>query len=433
MSNLSTSEMTQLKVIEDEVNEYLRSRQNNPKTATGINSAMNRVIPRALMPTKKINIIWNDTARSPFIMSITPDISELYEKSEKINQLMNDPKSRNADVIKEWADIDQWYIEIDTRVLTKGNRLCVDDGAQFVALLCHEIGHVMNENPMRLFYNYKYQSLQFSTMEKLMLSNSKIVRAIMLPMYTHTLQFMIVVKDRNDSRKCEMAADMYVPDMYKGALVSYMNDHILMDPQASKLVIDEDSFDKEQNVGIKLSKESIEMLKGRRDALNMQIQNQYNSQDNGIFHRHLMKFIGRKMTGYDPEEDKYITGLKTMMENAYQREYATMESKAVSVLTEAAKVTSRELDILDIRADNIATPEDKMYIIQRVYDYMEAIDSENAKKIKKDKSGNLPKEIKDTRLDRLNAIRTKVLATKVEDPANAKYGIVVKYPSGYEG
>lgn len=430
MSNLSTSEMTQLRVIEDEVNEYLRSKQNNPRNASGINGALKRIIPRALMPSKNVDIIWNDSARSAFIMSITPNVNELYEKSEKINKLMNNPRTRNIDVIKEWADIDHWYIEIDTRVLTKGNRLCVDDGAQFVALLCHEIGHVMNENPMRLFYNYKSKALQFSTMERLMLSDSKIVRAIMLPMYTHTLQFMIVVKDRNDAKYCEMAADMYVPDMYKGALVSYMNDHILMDPVANKMVIDEDTFNKEQNVGINLSRDSIEMLKGRRDMLNQQIQNQYNSPDNGVFHKHLMKFIARKITGYDPEEDKYITGLKTTMENAYKREYAAMESAAMHILTEAAKVTTRDLDILSIQAENIKTPEDKMYMIHKVYDYIEAIDAENVKKVKKD--GTAPKAIKDTRLDRLNAIRTKILATSVTS-ADERYGLYVKYPAGYEG
>lgn len=430
MSNLSSSELAQIKIIEEEVNEYLQSKQTNPKLATGINSALNRVIPKALMPTKKVSIIWNENARKPFIMSITPDISELYEKSERITKLLNDPKSHNMDMVKAWADITQWYLEIDTRVLTKGDRLCVDDGAQFVALLCHEIGHVMMENPLRLFYNYKSKSLQFSTMEKLMLSNSKIIRSIMLPMYTHTLQFMIVVKDRNDAKKCEMAADMYVPDDYKGALVSYMNDHLLVNPDSSNMVMDESTFDKEQNLGIELSKESIEMLKGRRDLLNKQIQNQYNSPDGGKFQKKLMMFIGKNLTGYNPDEDRYITSLKTMMENAYSREYATMEAKAESILTEAARVTSRDLDILEVQAEDIHTPEDKMYMIHKVYDYIEAIDSETIKKAKKLK--DIPGKIRDDRLDRLNAIRAKVLATKVSDTGD-KYGIFVKYPEGYEG
>lgn len=429
MSNLSTSEMTNLRVIEDEVNEYLKSKQTNPEKCIGINSALNRIIPRYLMPTKKISIIWNNNAREPFIMSITPDISELYSKMEKMNNLMNDAKSKNSDILNEWADISQWYIEIDTRVLTKNNRLCVDDGSQFVALLCHEIGHVMNENPMRLFRNYKKKAMEFSTMERLMLSNSKIVRSIMLPMYTHTLQFMIVARDRNDNKDCELAADAYVPEAYKGALVSYMNNHLLLDPSANKLVIDQNDFDNEQEIGIRLSKESITMLKGRRDVLNRQIQNQYNSDNSGLFHKKLMKFIGRNLTGYDPDEDKYITGLKTTMENAYNREYESMESLANIILTENAKVTSRELDVLDVQVDTIQTPEDKMYMIHKVYDYIEAIDKENSKKIK---GNNAPKQIKDIRLDRLNAIRARILSTNVSETGE-RYGVFVKYPAGYEG
>lgn len=430
MSNLSPSELSQIKIIEDEVNSYLKSKQTNPKMATGINSALNRIIPRALMPTKKVTIIWNDKAKKPFVMSITPDIRELYEKSERITKILNDPKTHNMEMVKAWADITQWYLEIDTRVLTKGDRLCVDDGAQFVALLCHEIGHVMMENPMRLFYNYKLKSLNFSTMEKLMLSNSRIVRSILLPMYTHTLQFMIVVADRNDSKKCEIAADMYVPDDYKGALVSYMNDHLLVNPEASGMIMDENDFDKQQDMGIQLSKESIEMLKGRRDLLNKQIQNQYNDPDNGAFHKNLMKFIGKNLTGYDPDEDKYITGLKTMMEHAYEREYNNAVQESEHLLMEAARISSRDLDILEVQAEDIHTPEDKMYMIHKIYDYIEAIDAETIKKSKKLK--DIPTKIKDERLDRLNAIRTKVLATKVSDTGD-KYGIFVKYPEGYEG
>ena len=71
----------------------------------------------------------------------------------------------------------------------------------------------------------------------MMLSDSRVIRSIMLPMFTHTLQFFIVAKDRNDAKSCEIAADSYVPDEYKGALVVYMNDNLLHDPDASKLVI----------------------------------------------------------------------------------------------------------------------------------------------------------------------------------------------------
>lgn len=62
---------------------------------------------------------------------------------------------------------------------------------------------------------------------------------------------------------------------------------------------------------------------------------------------------------------------------------------------------------------------------------MEAIDAENAKKAKK--NDNIPKDIKDTRLDKLNAVRVKVLAADIHDTSASKYNIIVNYPSGYEG
>jgi hypothetical protein len=398
MSSFSKSELAQLKIIEDEVNAYLNSKQTNPKTALGVNSALNRVIPMALLPTKKVSITWNDNARTPFIMSITPDIGELYKKSEELTKIMSDPKSSNAEFVKKWAEIKEWHIEIDTRVLTKGNRLCVTDGAQFVALLCHEIGHVMTENPIRLISNYKLKSLDFSMLEKMMLSNSKVIRSILLPMYTHTLQFFIVVQDRNDQKKCEMAADAYVPDEYKGALVSYMNDHLLIDTDGSKLVVDSETFDKEQEVGIELSRDSVEMLRGRRDALNRQIQSQYNSPQSSTFHKKLMKFIGKNMMGYDPESDAYTTmSAKSTFESMYNREYEAQSKAAMVATMEAARITSRDIDILDVQIDEIKTPEDKMYMIHKMYDYIEAVSAENSTKAKNAKK-DIPDIIKDDRL-----------------------------------
>ena len=47
-----------------------------------------------------------------------------------------------------------FYIAVDFRLLTKGQSICVDDGNQFVAILCHELGHVTFENPKRLLENY---------------------------------------------------------------------------------------------------------------------------------------------------------------------------------------------------------------------------------------------------------------------------------------
>jgi hypothetical protein len=145
-----------------------------------------------------------------------------------------------------------------------------------------------------------------------------------------------------------------------------------------------------------------------------------------------MSFIGHNLMGYDPESDRYTTmSAKATLENAYNREYAKQESAAMMATMEAAKVSSRDLDILEVQIDDIKTPEDKMYMIHKLYDYIEAVGAENAKRAKNAKK-DIPDIVKDDRLERLNKMRTKILSKDVTSTGD-KYGVFVKYPAGYEG
>jgi hypothetical protein len=437
MSKISSSELAQLKVIEDVVNSYLKSNHKTPVTYRGIHVALSKVLPNTLLPSKKIDIIWNDSAKTPFIMSITPDIRELYDKSEELSKILNNPKSNNAEYVRSWSEIHHWYLEIDNRILTKNHRLCVKDGAQFVAILCHEVGHVMTENPIRLLTNYKQRSIDFSLMEKLMISKSKAMRAILLPMFTHTLQFKVVVSNIHNDRACEMAADRYVPDEYKMALVQYMDEQLLKNPTTRNVLMDETEFDTAQNNGINLSRHAVHLLKDRRNELNKQIEAQYSSQQAGTFHKKLMKFIGRNLTGYDPETDDYTTlTINTLMENAYLRDYNKYSKEATAML-ESMRVGTRELDVLEIQVQDIKTPEDKMYYIHKIYDYMEAVSAEKSKKMKNTKVKAIEDvekaiDMNDNRMDRLNDIRRRVMQMDVSSTPD-HYGVYVKYPKGYEG
>lgn len=431
MVTYTPSEMAQVKLLENEVDKFLKSRQYNPKTAIGLNKALNMVVPNAMLPSKRVTIIWNSEARRPFIMSITPDINDLYNKSEELAKIMTNPRSNGAEFIKRWAEIPNWTLEIDTRVLSKTSRLCVDDAREFIALLYHEVGHVFTESPIRLISNFKLASLHFSMMEKMMLSNSKMIRCMLLPMLTHTLQFLVVVSNRNDAKACEIAADMYVPDEYKGALISYINNHLLTNPETTGLLMDEKTFDKEQGIGIELSRDCIEMLKGRRDVLTRSIQSQYNSPNASNFYKALMKFIGSNLLGYSPDTDTYTSlSMKSITENAYMREYIAQEKAARSAVMEASKITSRDLDVLQAQIEDISTHEDKMYFIHKVHDYIDAVTQEENKLLSK---GKVPADIlnRDDRLKRLSQMRSDILSKDVSSVD--KFGLYIKYPAGYEG
>lgn len=440
MSSYSHSELAQLKIIEDEINGFLQSaahRRNVDPGSTSINRTLKLILENSLLPSKTVTITWNHAARTPFIMSITPNIRELDYKSQEFLKIMDRASKKSeqakAEFLRKWAEIKHWYIEIDARVLAFGNSLCVDDGGQFVALLCHEVGHVMIENPLSLFYNYQVNSLRFSTMERMMLSKSTIVRSLLLPMFVHTSQFILVVDNIHNGQEREKAADRYVPDEYKGALLAYIDNHILLNPDTNRLVMDKTTYDKQQEVAIQLPVDSIAMLKGRKEVLNQQIRAQYKCNNGSKFQKHLMQFIGRQMSGYDPETDKSINAY--LYDNTFDREFALESTNAEAALLEAARVTERELDILAIQVDDIETPEDRMYLLHRTYDYMEAIQHEIDKANKKNK--HAIGDYNDKRLDQLKEIREKIMSKQVDMQNNFmsrnNHSIFINYPKGYEG
>lgn len=447
MSQYSKSELSQLKLIEDTVNNYLSKvgASKNPGDDRHLTKVIKMVTENALLPSKTVHINWNSNAKKPFIMSITPNVNELFTKTQEFMKIMNKVEKLSQDAktefLRKWAEIKEWFIEIDTRVVTADSRLCVDDGGQFVALLCHEIGHVMMENPLNLLYQYKVNSMRFTTLERLMLSNSRVVRALLLPMFLHTSQFMVVVDNIHNGKSKELAADMYVPDEYRGALISYMDNHLLKHPDTIGLFMDKKTFDQEQSTAINLSKETLTMLKGRREILNQQIKMQYNDGNNSQSQKVLMRVMGRNVTGYDPKTDKAIN--EYLYSNAFDRDFVMESMNASNILMEAT-VTSRELDVLALQVDAIETTEDKMYLMHRVYDYMEAVQTELDKKAAKDAKNTvkqhskpLPKSLQiDNRMEQLKGIRDKIMNTHVESKTmhiGGLHGIFVDYPKGYEG
>ena len=112
-----------------------------------------------------------------------------------------------------------------------------------------------------------------------------------------------------------------------------------------------------------------------------------------------------------------------------------MESAAV---LEAVKVTDRELTILEIEAENIETMDDKLWIIQTIYDYLEAISKQQVDRYKKMGNNRYTYAdidqmmANDNRVDRLNKLRAKVMQMKTQEMED-HYGVFVRYPKGYEG
>lgn len=429
--NMSKYELSVLKIIRDEVNAFLQTRgyrrlvhnSNIPKVLT-------QTLPK--LTGKVFEVTLNTSAREPFVMAAFPDIAELDKISQELLNVMSDPKSDNNDYLNVWGNIQHWHLEIDARILVEDCPLCVRSGNEFVAILCHEIGHVMLEDPFMLVSNYKKHKATMDKFNKLAACNSKFVRKFMLPVFVNTLSFRIHSKGFMQLPK-EIAADGYVPNEYRGDLLNYLEDCILSSPDSHHLITNTETYNSDQEVSIKFSEDVITLMRNRVDTLKHHMSAQYADTSSGsTYLKKLTQYISKVTMAYDAEKEMPNMIMESTLYSQFKKEMAVCEQKVQSVL-ESIKVTDRDLSILEVQCAEVKVTEDKIYLIHTIYDYIEAIQKENAAKLKKAKDTKVKDFIKnDDRLTRLNRCREIVMSKDTSDVGD-QYGVFVRYPKGYEG
>lgn len=436
LMEMSKQEIGYLRIIADDVKNYLKNPTAIKPEKSSIGKTIVMILPK-VTPGMKFKVIWH-YSNEPFIMAIRPDINELESKAKDLVDILQDPKRSSQDYLNKWCEIKTWEIWIDPRVLTKNHPCCVDDGNQFVGILCHELGHAMNADPIAMVRSYRDSMVTMTRVERMMMSDNPIIRTLILPMFVATMTFRIVIRGNRDTEKLEMAADAYVPSQFRGDLVTYIENHILTVPETvSSVVITDNEYSDQQKIAVQYSKSTIELMERRRDVLKRQINAQYHSPDSDGYIKAMMKKLGSMIGSYDPNLNKSAL----LSENAQARRYMsnlnhTMES--ANMILESINVTDRDLTILEIEASDIKTTEDKLYIIQTIYDYLEAISKQQSDKIKKlQKNGSSKAEIdqiikRDTRVTKLTELRTRVMAMQVDEHPD-HYGVFIRYPKGYEG
>ena len=101
---------------------------------------------------------------------------------------------------------------------------------------------------------------------------------------------------------------------------------------------------------------------------------------------------------------------------------------------ESINVSERNIVLLSVDIDNMKTPEDKAFIINTIYDYLDALEYQKAKRVKKFKDvDKIPADSTiDMKIKQLRELEKKVMSTPVSRNGDS-YGVFIKYPEGYEG
>lgn len=423
--NIGFNELSKawLRDIDNSIDQALdkNSRKTTQDSLDDISNILTKMMPGYKFEFKLIK------PSKPFMMCIYPDLKQLESRCYNMTTILNDIKQPSIDFIKEWNSITKWTIEVDENLFNPNSKYKVSNGREFTAILLHEIGHATSNSHFRLINNYRMNRAKFQMVEKLLLSESYLLKKVFLPMYIHTLNFRVITSGHITHNLDEIKADLSIPTEYKADLVSYLDRCILSDPNTmNALVCTKSEFDEDQKVSILFTRETLQLMKNRRNILNRYVSAQYKTTESPYI-KEFTKRFAKLFSGFKVDENKVDIVSEGMIVNQFIMECSKYEDIALRILQESQRISDRDLVILQVEGDSIETNEDKIYILHNIYDYIENITSELKKK---NKLITLEEINKDPRIVYLLSLKKQVMDKKIIDK---EYGVFIKYPKGYEG
>lgn len=380
---------------------------------------------------KQITIVPADNDEF-FGMSIYPN----HGVADRIVQCMIDKKPLKAyEVI--WSNIDEWIIEIDSKIIY--NPQLNSNPAELTAALLHEIGHTIYSNtiPQKLHKTMSYTFLNLPSDVRIILTNgNKTFKALFTPIVAQAS------RNISYSLKKEIEADKYVVKMGYGQSLETLLQKILMTFGSSFVDTTDREIEQNLKVTANWSRSHSSELRLRKDYLRDSI-NSICLITPSLYIREIFEDINVKVFKGSPSFNQVISREnrgKYLTESVLPNDLQGIPCNAViesarntkfDKYGKLQKVTQHDVDIVAIQIDKIENQNDKIYLLDVIYDYNETLDlaEECLHDGRKSAVQMSERQIKDIR-EQLADLRKRVMTTKITEK---QYGIFIKYPVGYEG
>lgn len=410
----------------------------------------------AFSKTKRyaVNIVnTNRFSKEPFFgMRVFPSEGYIDSVCEKMNvKHAEDLSFKN--LLDIWRKIDEWIIEIDSRVF---DRMAINfNPEELTAMLLHEVGHtVYSDRRVEMFYRaYMACRIQMKASQK---GSAKILYFL----YTIPLAMacgMRCWKVTSQDLKEEIFADQSVEKLGYG-------EHLC---SAYRKIIkaygsgypDEQRMEDATAQSIFWANTNISDLAHRKNKLKDELY-ETGSKTDSTFIRNLIKKIMKKLSIHSKER---YTG-NVVMESAFEPDFddpqeyvqhntliydfkkiTALENRIASIVNSANNAIANEafgrskkneipnqldVDTIFVEVDRIQNHADRRYVLDLIYHQEEKINhflelcevNQDLKKKHKAKMESMLRE--------LESMRQAVLAKRSFDK---QYKVFVKYPSGYEG
>ena len=373
----------------------------------------------------KISIIDND--KKFFGMCVYPSAEEIQKLTEV---LIADPSKKKFSEVekihREFMSKSEKVIEIDSILLYDHNINAT--AGEITAILLHEIGHVVGSNSMvnRMARAKEYMMMKFDNRTRKLIPVisfiPKLFNIVTLQIFSHQFNLQLMKEKEAD----ELAyKEGYGEELYNvlGKLIA--------NGKGSQVKKSNKELDKDVEVTIDWLIVNIKELEYRKDRLKKSLRILKLSSPS--------KFLGDFISGikdkifkHDDEKmiEKAVVVNEAFILSCLRNKKMKAPVGAVDSSGRVRRLVARDLDIYRAELERVNTVDDKIFLLERLYDLMDVADyakymlEENPKKVM---------QSEETIDAFIAAVQEIIAMTNARKISKTKYGLFIKYPADYEG
>lgn len=339
-----------------------------------------------------------------------------------VDEILN--KKSKSDAIEQlWTQNKKWYLEIDSLLLH--DPTLNTNPAEMVAVLLHEIGHIVFSNsvPARINKVLRYELMKLSfNMKKLV--KWKKSQALF------SLVFAEACGSKSFSLRRELDADKYVVKMGYGSNIADFIEKLLLANGNSMVDRTERELEKDVRSITTWTLENIGELEYRKTKLRSMLQTEI-LKNPSVYVRNMVFNIKTKFFGGND-----VNSYKEIVAEQYLiREHQTIVREGLLDLFDKygklKKIKQSDIDIIEVEKGRISNEDDKIFVLDMIYDKLDEINA-GLDLIAQKKSDRVYVS-KDKLVgfkNQLEKLRKETLEVKIKDK---QYGLFIQYPEGYEG
>ena len=373
----------------------------------------------------KISIIDND--KKFFGMCVYPSAEEIQKLTEV---LIADPSKKKFSEVekihREFMSKSEKVIEIDSILLYDHNINAT--AGEITAILLHEIGHVVGSNSMvnRMARAKEYMMMKFDNRTRKLIPVisfiPKLFNIVTLQIFSHQFNLQLMKEKEAD----ELAyKEGYGEELYNilGKLIA--------NGKGDQVKKSNKELDKDVEVTIDWLIVNIKELEYRKDRLKKSLR-MLKLTSPSKFLGNFVSNIKDKIFKHDDEKmiEKAVVINEAFILSNIRNKKMKAPAGAVDSSGRVRRLVARDLDIYRAELERVNTIDDKIFLLERLYDLMDVADyakymlEENPKRVM---------QSEETIDAYILAVQEIIAMTNARKISKTKYGLFIKYPADYEG